>query len=678
MIYYIGLIVVCLTILISIDDVFWDLFYLVSKLFGYVKDPVHISSDEMESVPPKMMALIIAAYREEDVIEAVLRNLLRTTNYPAEMMHIFIGVYPNDPATTGIIEGLNKEFPHVHPVVHYLNGPSSKADNINNVLEYTKEFEQKNKIKFKFYVIHDSEDIVHPYEFHLENYLMETHSAVQIPVFPLQEKPRLNNIFKNMVVGTYADEFAENHYQTMKIRNTVNAFVPSAGTGFAIKREVIDAMDGDVFPVGSLTEDYKLSLQFKRLGYHLYYPLEHISRVNFEGKEVIEYIATRSMFPRTYKAAVRQKTRWIHGITMQSFRLRDLINDKRLNLQTRYSFYKDWKAKFANLLVLPSYLVFCYFIASYFIDLPVMFPTESLSWYLMIALSLTMIHRQIFRFRSVYYIYGLRSATIATFLPPVIPLRLFVGNVINFHATVNAWNNHLRSDTKKQNKVKVSRRKKKVTWSKTDHEFLDNKILDRFRMRVGDRLLSKHLISSKDLKKYIELSYTEESSLRAVLIKYNVVDELDVIEAVSLVIGKTFYNGSFGNYIKDNHFHGVKVDVLKQLHAVPLFLIGNRLTIIASVDFDVHTFNKMFPEYEIDIICTSNKRIEMILEGEPVDHQLQAILNNLRTCIDKGFLTSSQAMIALKYSNGGLNIKSVLHGMGLLVCDEVESMALFI
>ena len=80
MIYNIGLIVVILTILISIDDLMWDLFFFFLKLFGKVKDPVKITKAQMLSVPPKMMALIIAAYREEDVIEEVLRNIIATNH----------------------------------------------------------------------------------------------------------------------------------------------------------------------------------------------------------------------------------------------------------------------------------------------------------------------------------------------------------------------------------------------------------------------------------------------------------------------------------------------------------------------------------------------------------------------------------------------------------------------
>ena len=149
---------------------------------------------------------------------------------------------------------------------------------------------------------------------------MEKHHAIQMPVFPLQKMPKLSNVFKNMISGSYTDEFAENHHRVMTARSATNAFVPSAGTGFVIRRDLIETFpDHEVFPVGSLTEDYKLSLQFKQKGYDVHYVLENVCRMGPDGKFRKEYISTRSMFPATFRAAIRQKTRWIYGITMQTF-----------------------------------------------------------------------------------------------------------------------------------------------------------------------------------------------------------------------------------------------------------------------------------------------------------------------------------------------------------------------
>ena len=345
----------------SIDDILWDIYYFFIKLFN--KENVEeIPLASLEKTPPKLLAMIIAAYNEESVLEAVIVNLISSQEYPMSMYHIFLGVYPNDLQTQEIAFKLEKKYPNVHAITHILEGPSSKADNINNVIKNIYQFEKENNQRFSGIIIHDSEDIVHPYELLLENYLFKTKAAIQIPVFPLLEKPKLNNFFKNIVTATYADEFAENHVKSLAARNSIKAFLPSAGTGFAIRRDVLDSFsESNVFPVGSLTEDFKLSLQLKEKGIDIYYPLESVVRINYLQKEKKEYIATRSMFPKSYKAAVKQKTRWIYGITMQSFKLKDVLSSPNLNIQSKYTLYKDYKSKFTNLLILPAYLIFTYF-----------------------------------------------------------------------------------------------------------------------------------------------------------------------------------------------------------------------------------------------------------------------------------------------------------------------------
>ena len=374
-----------------------------------------------------MLGIIVAAYNEENVLKQVIQNIILSNQYPKSMYHIFLGVYPNDPATMKVAKELEDQFPNVHKIVHVLKGPSSKADNLNNIIKNIYKFEEENNLEFQALVIHDSEDLIHPYEFKLENYLLEKYPAIQMPVFPLQEMPRLSNIFKNMISGTYADEFAENHYRLLLARTATGAFVPSAGTGFVIRRDILDDFpDGEVFPVGSLTEDYKLSLQLKQMGYDVYYVLDHVKRLRADGSVAREFISTRSMFPSSYGTAVRQKTRWIYGITIQTFKLKDIFKNKDLNSASKYSLYRDWKAKFGNILLGPGYMIFGYFILSLFFDLPTMYPKYSVSWYLMLFLSIMMIERQVLRFMAVKNVYGRKSALISSFSPPILPFRMVI------------------------------------------------------------------------------------------------------------------------------------------------------------------------------------------------------------------------------------------------------------
>ncbi len=194
-----------------------------------------------------------------------------------------------------------------------------------------------------------------------------------------------------------------------------------------------------------------------------------ISGTYADGSVAREFISTRSMFPSSYGAAVRQKTRWIYGITIQTFKLKDIFKNKDLNSASKYSLYRDWKAKFGNILLGPGYMIFGYFILSLFFDLPTMYPKYSVSWYLMLFLSIMMIERQVLRFMAVKNVYGRKSALISSFFPPILPFRMVIGNIINFHATINAW----RMNIVKNKRKKANRRPK---WSKTDHEFLEEEI----------------------------------------------------------------------------------------------------------------------------------------------------------------------------------------------------------
>ncbi len=133
-VYYIGLVFVILLILISLDDLIWDIYCLFSHRKRKI-DTKTISYRELQETIPGLLAVIVAAYREEDVLEAVIDNLIDTNHYPDSMYHVFLGVYPNDIRTLEIADKLPKKYKNVHKIVHVIDGPSSKADNINNVIK---------------------------------------------------------------------------------------------------------------------------------------------------------------------------------------------------------------------------------------------------------------------------------------------------------------------------------------------------------------------------------------------------------------------------------------------------------------------------------------------------------------------------------------------------------------
>lgn len=658
MVYKLGLIFVSLIILISIDDLIWDIYYFLSRFLGKSKIST-IDVSEVEKTIPRMLAVIVAAYNEENVLKSVITNLIVSNQYPKSMYHIFLGVYPNDEGTMKVAKELENNFDNVHMIIHTLLGPSSKADNINNVIKNIFEFENKNHMRFEGFVIHDSEDLVHPYEFQIENYLLQYHSAIQMPVFPLQEKPRLSNIFKNMVSGTYADEFAENHYSMLLARTSTGSFVPSAGTGFVLSRNIIDQFeDENIFPVGSLTEDYKLSLQIKQMGFNVHYVLERLSRLRLDGTVANEFISTRSMFPNNYKQAVRQKTRWIYGITMQTFKLKDIIKNKNLNFISKYSLYKDWKAKFGNLLLGPGYLVFVYFTLSLFFNIPTMYPKYTLSWYLMVFLSIMMIQRQILRARAVKNVYGKTSAFISCFLPPILPFRMILGNIINFHATLNAFKMHLF-------KGKSKKTSKKPKWNKTDHEFLEEEILKRFRRNLGDTLLHKGLISTKNLDKALKMSIKNNEKLGTTLINLGFVLEEDIVKSICETTQRNYIDLS-PDMVSSYYIDKFGKDALMKLNIVPLFITSKEIILVTNIDNDQAFIKEKLGIDNISFIYTTEDRIRECLNSYTREKYILEKIKSIENFIDDDLISLEQGLIALSFSNNHLTIESTLFNMGLL------------
>jgi len=63
-----------------------------------------ITRRDVGRLPPKLLAIMIAAWHEENVLGQVIDHMISTVHYPRSMYHVFLGVYPNDPATIEVAE----------------------------------------------------------------------------------------------------------------------------------------------------------------------------------------------------------------------------------------------------------------------------------------------------------------------------------------------------------------------------------------------------------------------------------------------------------------------------------------------------------------------------------------------------------------------------------------------
>lgn len=657
--YLIGFVIAVCYLAFSFDDLIWDIAHFIHQRKHKDQDKLHI--EKLDSKPPRLLAVMVAAWHEDSVLEPVIDNMISSVQYPRSMYHVFLGVYPNDEATMGAAKRLEDQYDNVHMVINDRPGPTCKADNINNMLRYIRAFEQTRGWRFASVTVHDSEDIVHPYELKVTNYLNDQFDALQFPVFPLQRMPSIKNIFSSMTSGTYADEFAENHFRAIGMRDKMSAVVPSAGTGFVISRRVLDVYkDEPLFPEDSLTEDYKLSLTLAQQGYKVHYVLEKVQRLSDHDKIKWEYIATRSIFPATYKTAVRQKTRWIYGITMQSVKFTDIFKAKHINIAGRYTLYKDLKTKVGNLVIIPGYFVFIYSVVSWFLQLPVIYPMYSVSWWLCIALTVMMVYRQTLRAVAIKNIYGFKSVIISCLLPPLIPIRLVWGNIINASATLCAWKQLFFGAAKGQK----GQGKRKVAWNKTDHEFIDKHILYRYYRNLGDVLLEKEYIVGSVLKTMLQISRQTSTRLGDVLMNHNIIMEEQLIEAVALCQHRVFVRtlSPFGT----NHLRYFDKMQLWKTYSCPIIKINEGYIYAVTND----TTDAICEEYlrrGDKLVYTTKYEVILYLSriGRCADEALYVMIKRM---LREGQLNWEQAVIALNYAN---NTEDIIEYMGLGSCGRL-------
>ncbi|QMW24631.1 glycosyl transferase family protein [Sandaracinobacteroides saxicola] len=279
-------------LLSGLDDLAVDLVWLSRRLWRRLPLP---------PAAPLRHAIFVPAWDEAAVIGAMLGSLSATLDHPD--WRLFVGCYPNDPATRAAIAGVAD--PRISCIMCRRPGPTTKADCLNHLWRAMRAVETAEQRRFDCIVLHDAEDVIHPAELRTFDAALATGLAmVQLPVEPLPDATA------RWIGGHYLDEFAEAHAKELPVRGALGAPVPSAGVATAIRRDVLDriasAPDAP-FDQDSLTEDYELGHRLHRAGHRA-----ALVRVRVAGA----LVSTREYFPATLDAALRQKSRWLLGIAL--------------------------------------------------------------------------------------------------------------------------------------------------------------------------------------------------------------------------------------------------------------------------------------------------------------------------------------------------------------------------
>lgn len=286
----------------GVDDLLIDIMYILLCSFGRARMVGGVQRDC--EVGARRFAIFVPAWDESAVIAEMLRAML--LRWPSRRYRIYVGTYPNDPATIAAVAQVAGEDARVRLVIGATPGPTTKADCLNRLWEALERDVAAEGAPFTAVVLHDAEDVVHPRELAVYAEWIDRYAAVQLPVMPLRQPGSA------LVSGHYLDEFAQSHGLTLPVRQMLGASMPLAGVGCALRcdvlRRIADAR-GAPFDPTSLTEDYELGLTLRGLG-------ERGIFVRVAETRGGPAVAVRAYFPASVAASVRQKSRWMAGIAL--------------------------------------------------------------------------------------------------------------------------------------------------------------------------------------------------------------------------------------------------------------------------------------------------------------------------------------------------------------------------
>lgn len=397
-------------------DAMWIYHSLKRKLVVYSRyDRATVETLE-DSTSSGRLAVFVPAWNEAAVIGTMLERCLR--QWSGSAYRIYVGCYPNDPATVAAAAAASSGAENIRIVICRHHGPTTKADCLNHLWSALCQDEIEENADFAAVVLHDAEDLVHPQELRLLQHLIGRAALVQLPVIPRRATR------SRWVAGHYGDEFAELHGKQMVMREALGASIPSAGVGCAFSRDALLTLSarthGKPFDAKSLTEDYELGLSLTGGGARGIF-----ARLRDRHGQLI---ATQEFFPEKLEDAIRQKSRWIAGISLSGWDRLGWQQDWRENWMR----LRDRKASLAAIVLAIAYVAVILTGVLLLAELLGVYRLRPLSKFLQILLVINaafLIWRLFLKGCFVFALYGLREAFLS------VP-RTVVANMINIMA---AW-----------------------------------------------------------------------------------------------------------------------------------------------------------------------------------------------------------------------------------------------
>jgi len=512
-----------LILISSIDDMFIDLAYwtrLIVRFFTFWDRPP--PQKWLERHPQKRIAIMVPAWQESDVIANMVANTNKSFDYGP--FDIFVGVYANDADTRREVEKIRRRFPNVHRAEVPHDGPTSKADCLNWLVQNILLHEERTGERFDVFLMHDAEDVVHPFGLKAVNWFIDEAAMIQMPVLSMQRP------WNRLVACHYMDEFAEFHTKDLPVRSALTRMTPSAGVATAFHRAAMLALvrekNGQPFNTDSLTEDYDVGHRLSAMGFPSEFVRYH-ARVKRQRKAWFrkgmvthyprELVATKEFFPDRFATSVRQKARWMLGISIMGWTQLGWFG----SLINRYYLFRDRKALFTAPTGMFGYFIVIQVLGYWglkliwpeIVDLP---PVIEHQWvWIIVSINFFfLVNRILHRAWFTGINHGIAHV-------PLTPIRIVVSNLISFGSFWRASRQYLGH--------LITGRP--IAWDKTQHAYPSLSELQQGTGRLGDTLRFWNALSEDDLTAALTAQKNRYRPLGLLLLDLGATDDEHLSEA---------------------------------------------------------------------------------------------------------------------------------------------------
>ena len=521
------LVVAVIILISSLDDLIVDLWYWARRLYRKFTTERRyrpLTEAQLLERDQQPLAIMVPAWLEYDVIAAMIENMVSTLDY--KHYAVFVGTYVNDQRTIDEVERMRRRYKQLHRVEVPHAGPTCKADCLNWVIQAIFNYEKAHGMTFAGTVLHDSEDVLHPLELRLFNYLLPRKDMIQLPVVSLERN------WYEWVAGTYMDEFAEWHGKDLVVRESMTDTVPSAGVGTCFSQRALQVLTAEnqnqPFNTDSLTEDYDVGARLARHGMNaifVRFPVQfRVLRKSWFRKPYESTLnmplCVREFFPDTFRTAFRQKARWTLGIGLQGWEQIGWSG----SLADRYLLFRDRKGIVTSFISILAYLILMQLVALmalrysglWDVSFPPLLNDSALLQGLLLANGAALVWRMAHRMYFTGVLYGWQHGLLA------VP-RMVVGNFVNFMAAARAWRMFLIG--------KLLGRK--LVWDKTMHDFPSSDLVAIAPRRLGNVLVSWQAISDEKLQEALAEQKDRALPLGRILLGRGWLDDETLAEAIA-------------------------------------------------------------------------------------------------------------------------------------------------